>query len=236
MQSILQENQHLSDEVRNAQENLRLSANQISKLNSEINEYRSRMDANVHESETYKRKIHSLTSENTNLGEEIKIAQENLRLSAGQMSKLNTEFKIMCNENEELKQRLTEAGDLGRRLAEYENTIAILSQEIERLNSVLENKNNEIGELRSQLQEMDAMNDAINSLQEKIKRLANENTGMGEEVRAAQENLRLSANQNAKLQQQLQSYQEMVNNNNEENEVLKKKVQKLFQENSGLAD
>ena len=69
MQNILQENQHLNEEVRNAQENLRLSANQIAKLNSQINEYRSRVDANNQESETYKRKIQNLVSENSNLGD-----------------------------------------------------------------------------------------------------------------------------------------------------------------------
>ena len=34
----------------------------------------------------------------------------------------------------------------------------------------------------------------------------------------------------------MQAYENKLNNNNEENEILKKKVQKLFQENSGLAD
>ena len=38
--------QHLGEEVRNAQENLRLSANQISKLNNELGEYKSRLTAN----------------------------------------------------------------------------------------------------------------------------------------------------------------------------------------------
>ena len=45
MQSVIQENQHLTEEVRNAQENLRLSANQISKLNGELNDYRGRFEA-----------------------------------------------------------------------------------------------------------------------------------------------------------------------------------------------
>jgi FtsZ-binding cell division protein ZapB len=38
----VQENQQLGDEVRNAQENLRLSANTIAKLNNEIGEYKNR--------------------------------------------------------------------------------------------------------------------------------------------------------------------------------------------------
>ncbi len=46
MQGLIQENKQLGDEVRNAQENLRLSANQIAKLSSEINEYKTRVQAN----------------------------------------------------------------------------------------------------------------------------------------------------------------------------------------------
>ena len=47
-----------------------------------------RMDANNQESETYRQKIQKLLSENTSLGEEIRGAQENLRLSANQVAKL----------------------------------------------------------------------------------------------------------------------------------------------------
>ena len=41
---MIQENQHLTQEIRCAQENMRLSANQISKLNNELNEYRNRVN------------------------------------------------------------------------------------------------------------------------------------------------------------------------------------------------
>ena len=72
-----------------AQENLRLSANQIAKLSNELNEYKNKMENNNEESETYRRKIQKLTGENTNLADEIRNAQENLRLSANQIGKLN---------------------------------------------------------------------------------------------------------------------------------------------------
>jgi predicted nuclease with TOPRIM domain len=54
--------------------------------------------------------------ENNSLGEEIRTAQENLRLSAGQISKLNNEFKIVCNENEELKKRLQEFSNINKKI------------------------------------------------------------------------------------------------------------------------
>jgi predicted nuclease with TOPRIM domain len=51
------------------------------------------------ESETYKQRLQKLLSENSSLNEEVRSAQENLRLSAGQVNKLQNEFKMVCNEN-----------------------------------------------------------------------------------------------------------------------------------------
>lgn len=45
-------------------------------------------------------------SENSALGEEVREAQDNLRLSANTVAKLNNELKVVCNENEELKRKL----------------------------------------------------------------------------------------------------------------------------------
>lgn len=36
-------------------------------------------------------------NENTSLGDEVRTAQENLRLSAGTVNKLNNELKVVCN-------------------------------------------------------------------------------------------------------------------------------------------
>jgi uncharacterized protein YoaH (UPF0181 family) len=58
------------------------------------------MAANNQETETYKQRIQKLMSENTSLGEEVREAQDNLRLSANTVSKLNNEIKLLCAENE----------------------------------------------------------------------------------------------------------------------------------------
>lgn len=92
------------------------------------------------------------------------------------MSKLQNEFKIVCNENEELKRSLQEFST--KKVGEYENKVVILSQEIERLNGVLEKKNIELGNLNKKLSEIDTMNKTIGSLQEKITKLVTENTGL----------------------------------------------------------
>ncbi len=63
--------------------------------------------------------MQKLLSENNALGDEVRGAQENLRLSANTVSKLNNELKITCNENEDLKKRLQElGGDAGRKTSE----------------------------------------------------------------------------------------------------------------------
>ena len=45
-------------------------------------------------------------NENNQLGDEVRSAQENLRLSASQIGKLNNELKIACNEIEALQKRI----------------------------------------------------------------------------------------------------------------------------------
>jgi len=54
------------------------------------------LGSTAQETETFKQRIQKLLGENSNLGEEVRTAQENLRLSAGQMGKLTNEFKIVC--------------------------------------------------------------------------------------------------------------------------------------------
>ena len=174
----------LGGEVNEAKEGLRLSAQHTSKLTNELNDFRSRLGQSNEETQTYKQKLNKLLGENKALGEEVREAQENLRLSAGTMSKLQNELKIACNDNEELKRKLDEVAK--KHVPEFEGRIAALSQEIERLNAVLEKKNIEIGNLNKKLTEIDDMNKTIGSLQTKITKLVHENTSMGDEVRGAQ--------------------------------------------------
>lgn len=90
---LVHENTGMEDEVRNAQENLRLSANQNQKLMRELNEYKQRIDQNNLENENLKGKIQKLSGENVSLGEEVRTAQENLRLSANTQARLNKELQ-----------------------------------------------------------------------------------------------------------------------------------------------
>ena len=340
---LFNENSSLNDEVSNAQESVRLSSAAQSKMAREIHEYREQITINTKETETYKIKIQKLFVENTSLGDEVRGAQENIRLSSGTISKLTNELKQTCSENEELKRQLKDTTNVNKKLPEYESKIAMLSQEIERLNGVIdkknaevrgfkegeveaenmaqqvrqlsvqmkritgeneglysevsqgqeqirlsnnqisklktevdtyrssmddmkrktmdvsssknseyeakiamfsqeierlnvivEKKNNEVSQLNKKLHDIDGMNKSIGDLQGKIKRLANENYEMEEEVRAAQENVRLSSNQNAKMLKEINDYKQRIDGNDRENEMFKKKINNLVSENTNL--
>jgi hypothetical protein len=49
-------------------------------------------------------------------------------LSSGTISKLTNEIKSLTNENEELKRRLQDAGNVNKRIPEYEAKAAMFSQ------------------------------------------------------------------------------------------------------------
>ncbi len=154
------------------------------------------------------------------------------------------EYKVKVtqysHENEDLRRRLVDTGNDNRstnqRVAEYENKIALLSQEIERLNSVVEKKNNEVLNYTRKITDIEEMNKSIGQFQEKIRRLTSENTSMDEEMRNAQENLRLSANQNQRMMLEINEYKSRIASNTQENENLKVRIQKLVGENTSLSD
>ncbi len=85
---LVSENTGYDEELKSAQENLRLSANQNQKIMRELNQYKQRIDQNNLENDQLKQKINKLSGENVNLNEEVRTAQENLRLSANQQAKL----------------------------------------------------------------------------------------------------------------------------------------------------
>jgi chromosome segregation ATPase len=144
----------LGGEVQEAQENLRLSAAQTSKMNSELNEFKGRLGQTSQESEAYKIRIQKLIAENSSLGDEVRNSQENLRLSTGQIGRLTAEYKSMVTQNEELKKKVQDYDNqLKRFKGESDNKVQILTQECERLNALVEKRNAEIRALGGEVQE-----------------------------------------------------------------------------------
>ena len=144
----------LGGEVQEAQENLRLSAAQTSKMNSELNEFKGRLGQTSQESEAYKIRIQKLIAENSSLGDEVRNSQENLRLSTGQIGRLTAEYKSMVTQNEEFKKKVQDYDNqLKRFKGESDNKVQILTQECERLNGLVEKRNAEIRALGGEVQE-----------------------------------------------------------------------------------
>jgi uncharacterized protein involved in exopolysaccharide biosynthesis len=59
----------------------------------ELQQYKKVIEQNDQESQQFKMKIQKLLSENNALGDEVRGAQENLRLSAATMTKLRAELE-----------------------------------------------------------------------------------------------------------------------------------------------
>jgi chromosome segregation ATPase len=139
-----------------------------------------------------------------------------LRLSSGTINKLTNELKITCNENEELKKRLQDSSLTNKKLNEYESKVALLSQEIERLNGVIDKKNSEIKGLREGEIEAEGMARQVKQLSDQLKRISGENESLYGEVRTGQEQVRLSNSQVTKFKMEIDEYRNIV-------EELKKK-------------
>lgn len=102
IKKLVNENYSIEQEMRSAQENLRLSANQNAKMIREINEYKQKIEQNNQENSVLNTKISKLVSENSNLNEQVKNAQESLRLSSATQAKLQrelNEFKAKISDN-----------------------------------------------------------------------------------------------------------------------------------------
>jgi hypothetical protein len=65
----LGENSALGEEVRGAQENLRLSAATMNKLRGELEDYRNKITTNDQENNAMKMKMQKILAENTSLGD-----------------------------------------------------------------------------------------------------------------------------------------------------------------------
>jgi uncharacterized protein (UPF0335 family) len=73
--SVLNENRSLDGDLKQVQENLRLSTTQNQRAVQELNEYKLRIANNDEENRTIKAKIQRLISENSALGNDVQAAQ-----------------------------------------------------------------------------------------------------------------------------------------------------------------
>ena len=112
-------------------------------MSQEIERLNNALRIKVEESTGYEKRIRSLDDENEKLRRsqseiEFKYSQEwqskittyESRIRQFNQDKEGTETRIkqMAQDNDELRRRLQELGDVSRKVAEYENRIALMSQ------------------------------------------------------------------------------------------------------------
>ena len=89
--------------------------------------------------------ISSLEQKNRTLVQEIEmLRRKNSENEIVIVQEWQTKYNRILQDNDDLRKRLTELSEVNRKIAEYENKIALLSQEIERLNAMLRTKTDEL--------------------------------------------------------------------------------------------
>jgi chromosome segregation ATPase len=87
--------------------------------------------------------------------------ESRIRQSTMDRDNFEIKYKQLVQEYEETRRRLAELSDLNRKLAEYENRIALMSQEIERLNGALRQKAEETSGYQLQLRQLQEHNEEL---------------------------------------------------------------------------
>ena len=170
--------------------NRRLSEyeNRIATMSQEIERLNNTLRIKVEESTGYEKRLRSLEDENERLRRsqsemEYKYSQEwqskittyESRIRQFNQDKEGTEIRVkqMAQDNDDLRRQLQELSNVSRKVAEYENRIALMSQEIERLNGTLRVKVEDISgwenKFRALQQENENLKKSLNQLETKLR-------------------------------------------------------------------
>ena len=166
----------------------------------------------------------------------------------GGFSQYESSIDNLKKENEDLRRRLQDAGDLGRRISEYENKLAVTSQEMDRLNQIIRTKTeenqkltSESDELRRRLRELTEINRKLPEYEQKMIQLQQDNERLQhalkaetDELNALGERYRLSQQENEKLVREFKVqgqtwsfYEQKINNINRERDDINRKKSEL---------
>lgn len=106
--------------------------------------------------------ISSLEQKNRTLVQEIEmLRRKNSENEMVIVQEWQTKYNRILQDNDDLRKRLTELSEVNRKVAEYENQIALLSQEIERLNAMLRNKTDELRQRESEIEVLKRRNSEL---------------------------------------------------------------------------
>ena len=138
-------------------------------------------------------------------------------------------------ENEALKRKAQEGGEMQRRLAEYERTINELKNQVRNSTQKTQELDRDNSSLSTRLLEIDRLGKQLHELQTNILRLSQENQALNSDYLAAQEGLRVSQSQAAKfsnevndLKNRLKDVEERLRRKTEECANMESKVNQSF--------
>ena len=156
-------------------------------MSQEIERLNNALRLKVEESTGMEKRVRAAEEENERLRRgqselEFKYGQEwqskittyesRIRQSNQDREGLEARLRQAAQEAEELRRRLQELGEVSRRVAEYENRVALMSQEIERLNGALRGKVDELssweGKWRALQQENETLRRSQSQLESKF--------------------------------------------------------------------
>ena len=130
---------------------MRRRLNDLSEANRKISEYENRIALLSQEIERLNMNLRNKVDENKTLSQEV----EGSRRRGGEyevtIQEWQTKYTRITQDNEELRRRLTDLGEVNRKVSEYENRMMMLSQELERVNSNLKMKVDENSSLEMRL-------------------------------------------------------------------------------------
>ena len=173
LNTVLREKSNENAELRETLARMEYEQRKIELVNREKEDLRRSINASNETIARYENKIALLSQEIERLNENLRlkvnensnseIKTRNLLQEIEALKRRNNEYEItitqqwetkwtrVTQENEELRRRLSELAEVNRKVAEYENKIALLSQEIERLNGNLRNKVEDNNNLKQNL-------------------------------------------------------------------------------------
>ncbi|MBS1890214.1 MAG: hypothetical protein JST59_02900 [Actinobacteria bacterium] len=146
--------------IRLSQENEKLG-NMLEQKNREYQQLSQRLADVDQQNRTIKElqdRLAKLTSENVQLTSEITTIQQTSLIQVSRIGQETNELRSKLNsslqESDDLRRRLAEVDHLNNKMSDYETRLAMLTKEIERLNSVLKTKVEESNTLQNAVREM----------------------------------------------------------------------------------
>ena len=144
----------LSQEIERLNSMLRTKDDELHTLNSRVSHWETMQSETI----TYKNKLSDYESRFALMAQEVERLNVNLRNKESELADYRSKYSSLEYRLQEQSTSSMELTRIRGTLTEYENKLALLSQEVERLNSILRSKEGEIEEWRYKYSSLEGRN------------------------------------------------------------------------------